>query len=187
MPFLTDWCISVVKLKTVAEKSRCKHFCRERVPPSWANTNGHNSNGLRTVKTLPESMLTNHWGPVVRSISFHRRAIWQEMPKTWSREIHLDIVTYLCSHFPVWVSELTHCGLVTPYGNKDLGQHGSGNGLVPDGSKPLPEPMLTDHQWSSVTFISGQFHKRCLNHQSLKSILKLHIWNFFQISQGSVS
>ena len=35
--------------KTVAEKSRCKHFCRERVPPSWANTNGHNSNGLRTV------------------------------------------------------------------------------------------------------------------------------------------
>ena len=49
MPFHTDWCISVVKFKTVAEKSRCKHFCRERVPPSWANTNGHNSNGLRTV------------------------------------------------------------------------------------------------------------------------------------------
>ena len=22
---------------------------------------------------------------------------------------------------------------------------GSGNGLVPDGTKPLPEPMLTDH------------------------------------------
>ena len=49
MPFPTDWCISVVKFKTVAEKSRCKHLCRERVPPSWANTNGHNSNGLRTV------------------------------------------------------------------------------------------------------------------------------------------
>ena len=49
MPFPTDWCISVVKFKTVAKKWRCKHFCRERVPPSWANTNGHNSNGLRTV------------------------------------------------------------------------------------------------------------------------------------------
>ena len=23
---------------------------------------------------------------------------------------------------------------------------GSGNGLLPDGTKPLPEPMLTDHQ-----------------------------------------
>ena len=39
----------ITQNKTVAEKSRCKHFCRERVPPSWANTNGHNSNGLRTV------------------------------------------------------------------------------------------------------------------------------------------
>ena len=25
---------------------------------------------------------------------------------------------------------------------------GSGNDLLPDGNKPLPEPMLTDHQWS---------------------------------------
>ena len=33
---------------------------------------------------------------------------------------------------------LTHCGLMTPYG--------SGNGLLPDGTQPLPEPMLTDHQ-----------------------------------------
>ena len=38
--------------------------------------------------------------------------------------------------------------------------------------------------WSQVTFIVGQFHKRCLNHQSLKSIWKVHIWNYIQISQG---
>ena len=25
---------------------------------------------------------------------------------------------------------------------------GSGNGLLPDDTKPLPEPVLTDHQWS---------------------------------------
>ena len=43
---------------------------------------------------------------------------------------------------------------------------GSGNGLLPDGTKPLSEPMLTDHQQSPVTFILGLFHKRCLNHQS---------------------
>ena len=47
--------------------------------------------------------------------------------------------------------------------------------LVPDGIKPLPEPMLTDHQWNPVTFISGQFHRRYLNHQSLKSVWKLRI------------
>ena len=47
---------------------------------------------------------------------------------------------------------------------------GSGNGLLPDGTKPLPEPMLTDHQWSPVTFILRQFHKRYLIRQCLKSI-----------------
>ena len=44
-------------------------------------------------------------------------------------------------------TKLTHCDLVTPYGDMNLGQHiGSGNGLLPDGTKPLPEPMLTYHQ-----------------------------------------
>ena len=45
----------ITQNKTVAEKWLCKHLCRERVPPSWANTNGHNSNGLRTV-TMPEDV-----------------------------------------------------------------------------------------------------------------------------------
>ena len=40
---------------------------------------------------------------------------------------------------------------------------------------------------SPVTFILGQFHKRFLNYQSLKSVWKLHIQNFIQISQGSMS
>ena len=34
---------------------------------------------------------------------------------------------------------LNHCGLVIPYGYIDQGQ--------PDGTKPLPEPILTHHQW----------------------------------------
>ena len=51
---------------------------------------------------------------------------------------------------------------------------GSGNGLLPDSTKPLPQPMLTDHQWGPMTFILGEFHNTCLNHQSLKSIWKLH-------------
>ena len=69
----------------------------------------------------------------------------------------------------VW-DELSHSGLVV---TKIWVSIGSGNGLLPNSTKPLPEPMLTDYQWSPVTFISGQFHKRCLNHQSLKSHLKI--------------
>ena len=45
---------------------------------------------------------------------------------------------------------------------------GSGNGLLPDGTKPLPETMLTYHQWSPKTFTWKKFHERSPNHQSLK-------------------
>ena len=80
----------------------------------------------------------------------------------------------------VEIFELTHCGLVTSYGDGISVNISSGNGLLPDSTKPLPEPMLTD-QWSPVTFLLGQFHKRCLNHQSLKSSGKLHV-NMSKIS-----
>ena len=32
---------------------------------------------------------------------------------------------------------LTHCGLVTPYSNMNLVNIGSGNGVLPDGTKPV--------------------------------------------------
>ena len=45
----------------------------------------------------------------------------------------------------------------------DMGQpSGSVNGLLPDGTKPLPKPMLTSHLWGSVELpesditVSGQ-------------------------------
>ena len=36
---------------------------------------------------------------------------------------------------------------------------GLGNGLLPDGTKPLAEPVLINHQWKRVTFTWGQFHR----------------------------
>ena len=58
---------------------------------------------------------------------------------------------------------LTHCGLVTSCGFIELGQHwaiSSGDGLVPDATKILPEPMLTYHQQSPLAFIWGHYHKK---------------------------
>ena len=113
--------------------------------------------------TMPNSMLL-----FIKEVSRMVNSLWA------SRKI--------LSSYPV--AFLTYCGLVTPYGDRVLVNICSGNGLLPDGTKPLPEPMLTYHHWNLVTFISGRFHKRCLNHQSLKSVWKLHNWNFNQISQG---
>ena len=57
--------------------------------------------------------------------------------------------TILCLNVLMVVQPLalTHCGLVTPYGNIKLGETlASGNGLLPYNTKPLPEPMLSCHQ-----------------------------------------
>ena len=34
-----------------------------------------------------------------------------------------------------------------PYDDTELGQHCSGDGLLPDGTRPSPDPMLTQHYW----------------------------------------
>ena len=41
---------------------------------------------------------------------------------------------------------------------------------VPRVTKVLPEPVLTYHQWSPVTFIGGQFHKWYLSHPTQNSL-----------------
>ena len=37
-----------------------------------------------------------------------------------------------------FANHLTNYGLVIPYNDKDMVDIGSGSGLVPDGTKPLP-------------------------------------------------
>ena len=56
--------------------------------------------------------------------------------------------------------------------------------MLPDGTKPLPESMLTYYQKCLMTVISGQFHKGCLSHQLLKLAWKLLISNFISNLPG---
>ena len=64
---------------------------------------------------------------------------------------------------------------------------GSGNGLVPDGTKPLPEPMLTYHQSDPMTITWRQCHRSYPKQQSLKLAWTWLIKNFFEIHQGTMS
>ena len=57
---------------------------------------------------------------------------------------------------------------------------GSNIDLLPDVTKPLPEPMLTNDQGVPLAVSWGQFH-------SLQSVWKLHIWKYCYISEGPVS
>ena len=44
-----------------------------------------------------------------------------------------------------------------PYGDLEMGNIGSGNGVLPDSTKPLPEPLLIYHQGGPVTIAWGLF------------------------------
>ena len=68
-----------------------------------------------------------------------------------SKTIKQRWVAFIVNSWAPWRGKgliLTRCSLVTPYGNIDNGQQimvniGSDKGLMPNTTKPLPEPMLT--------------------------------------------
>ena len=62
---------------------------------------------------------------------------------------------------------LTHCGLVMPYSDIIWVNIGSGNGLMPDGTKPLPEPMMISHLLPFVVLTWEQFHIECPSYNSV--------------------
>ena len=64
---------------------------------------------------------------------------------------------------------------------------GSGNGLLLDSTKPLPELMLTYHWRYLVAFTWEQFHKKGSLTSSVACVRKLHFWNYYHISQGPMS
>ena len=61
---------------------------------------------------------------------------------------------------------------------------GSGNVLLPDSTEPLPEPMLTSHQWGSVVFTVDHLRRQCSRYQLVKWVWKFTLSNCFHISQG---
>ena len=75
----------------------------------------------------------------------------------------------LRDHF-AFETPLTHCGLVAPYGDRSGSTLAQVMACCLTAPSHLPDPMLTDHQWSPMTFILGRFHKRCLNRQWPKSV-----------------
>ena len=52
---------------------------------------------------------------------------------------------------------------------------GSGNGLLIDVTKPLPEPMLIYHLYDPVTFMWDKFYEEYLSHHSIQLARKLLI------------
>ena len=105
--------------------------------------------------------------------------------------------------------QLTHCGLMTPYGIMDLSQHrtvlyeiivnslwpsdtiwlqmvtiASGDGLVPDSTEPLPEPMLTYCQFDHGNKLKWNFNENIFNFIEENAFEEVSILNDTHFVQG---
>ena len=104
---------------------------------TWSNVDENHQNILSLgTSTLNEYLQQHH----SHSTSPTRVQI------DWLGLTLLSINTKFHVHTPlnkvISLKKLTHCGPVMSYGITKLGQHGSDNGWVPSGNKPLPEPLV---------------------------------------------
>ena len=60
-----------------------------------------------------------------------------------------------------------HCCLMSYMVSLNSGISDSDNDMLPNGTKPLPGPMLTFYKEGLVVFASGQFHRKCSRYLSL--------------------
>ena len=88
----------------------------------WVNIGAGNALLTDGTKPLLELMLTHHQSSKV-FCGIHQRAFSQHML--------ILLICNMCLEITLWkllsqlsgTNELTHCGLVTPYGDMELGQH----------------------------------------------------------------
>ena len=66
---------------------------------------------------------------------------------------------------PQWVNSLWPSDTICHQGTSVY--FDPSNGLLPDSTKPLPEPTLTNHHWGLVSFTWGQFCRKRWNYLSL--------------------
>ena len=140
----------------------------EQVPSSLHGKSGGHSNWWQFLELLS-------WYPTAVG---HVLVLWARISTRF-----LQFMLYIlmdCAHILTMINSLWPSD--TTWRHRTGIDIGWGNGLLPGSTKPLPEPMLTYHQYSPVTFIRQQFHQRYLSHQLRK--LPVIIWNFIQTSQG---
>ena len=108
---------------------------------------------IKILLLLLEARMTSFW---VSGISFFiclmRRVNYLGLMNSSESQTLCPVIlcTYICKFYEAWGRFLASQNLVNI---------GSGNGLVPSGTKLLGEPMLT--YWDSVAFTLGQFQIDC--------------------------
>ena len=114
--------------------------------------------------------LSIHWRTWIRIIGNISWSIVASQ-RTHSRTVLLLHNCLECSI--ALLHQLTNGGLVTHKAPEIRIKIGIGNGLLPDGTIPLPEPILTNRHWGFVVFSWGQFHRKWSRYISL-----IQVWQW---------
>ena len=140
------------------------HFADDTFKRIFFNENVRISMKI-SLKFVPKGPINNI--PTLVQIMAWRRS----GDKPLSEPMMVSLLTHICITLPQWVKIIALwpgdaiCFIV------ELVNIGSDNGLLPDGTKPLPEPIMTNHQWGLVAFTWGQFHRECS--RSILDMIKL--------------
>ena len=79
--------------------------------------------------------------------------------------VHVDGLTHTNAELSACIYQhLNHCGLRRHIATLVWVTIDSGNGLLPDGTNPLPESILTNHRRDHVPCTRGQFYGKCVRY-----------------------
>ena len=116
-----------------------------------------------SLKFVPKSQINNN--PSLVQIMAWRRS----GDKPLSEPMMVSLVTHICVTRPQWIKEHSR-------------NHADGSWwILPDGTKPLTETMLTYHQSIFVSFTWQWFYRMCSTYQFIKWVWKFHLWNYIPI------
>ena len=122
--------------------------------------------------SLPSPYMSQCWN-IVNS-NLRRNKIQRSLKWTHRfsfKKMHLKMASAKWRPFYLDLIVLTHCGLVTPYGDRDLGQHWLRKWLVAWQHQAI---TWTNIDWSSV--MSSDNHIRAISHKMPQpSITKIHL------------
>ena len=94
--------------------------------------------------------------------------------------------TQTSHHMPYFGhNDLTHCGLLLPYGDGIPVNIGCFNGFLLHSTKPLSEALWSYYQQGALTFIKGQSHEK--QHTNMLKYIQKKFQNFIQLSQLQMS
>ena len=97
-----------------------------------------------------------HWFRYCLGACVHQGITWTKVDKSSGKSSQEMLnISMLDMSLKMRANELTHCGIVTPYGDRDL----------PSSTKHLPELVLIYHQSDFLSFSWWKFHRECLTHQ----------------------